>query len=103
MKETTCQKLQEIGAFALAGGCNGKRMKQLVEMIRAARNYRGSAFTDHQDEFVILARKRATTAAVRYAGVCGAGWTGQTDYCRRRAQDPRHLPVIRRVERSLSR
>src|SRR2546423_1843434 len=33
MKETTCKKLQEIGAFALAGGCTRKRMKQLVEMI----------------------------------------------------------------------
>ena len=40
MKETTCKKLQEIGAFALAGGCTRKRMKQLVEMIRAARDYR---------------------------------------------------------------
>jgi putative methionine-R-sulfoxide reductase with GAF domain len=40
MKETTCKKLQEIGGFALAGGCTRKRMKQLVEMIRAARDYR---------------------------------------------------------------
>jgi len=56
MKETTCKKLQEIGAFALAGGCTRKRMKQLVQMIRAARNYRWLAvYKIVKDEFVILA------------------------------------------------
>src|SRR6266496_2899484 len=56
MKETTCKKLQEIGAFALAGGCTRKRMKQLVEMIRAARDYRWLAvYKIVKDEFVILA------------------------------------------------
>jgi hypothetical protein len=40
MKETTCKNLQEIGAFALAGGCTPKQMKQIAEMIREARNYR---------------------------------------------------------------
>src|ERR1700730_1373196 len=56
MKETTCKKLQEIGAFALAGGCTRKRMKQRVEMIRAARNYRWLAvYKIVKDEFVILA------------------------------------------------
>src|SRR5216117_1883091 len=56
MKETTCKKLQEIGAFALAGGCTRKRMKQVVEMIRAARDYRWVAvYKIVKDEFVILA------------------------------------------------
>src|SRR5437763_13184883 len=56
MKETTCKKLQEIGAFALAGGCTKKRMKQLVEMIRSARDYRWLAvYKIVKDEFVILA------------------------------------------------
>src|SRR5256712_6988581 len=56
MKETTCKKLQEIGAFALAGGCTRKRMKQLVEMIRAARDYRWLAvYKIVKEEFVILA------------------------------------------------
>src|SRR6266513_1189278 len=56
MKEITCKKLQEIGAFALAGGCTRKRMKQLVEMIRAARNYRWLAvYKIVKNEFVILA------------------------------------------------
>src|SRR5207244_12619785 len=56
MKETTCKKLQEIGGFALAGGCTRKRMKQLVEMIRDARGYRWLAvYKIIKDEFVILA------------------------------------------------
>ena len=32
MKDETCKSLQEIGAFALAGGCTAKRIKQVVEM-----------------------------------------------------------------------
>jgi len=56
MKETTCKKLQEIGAFALAGGCTRKRMNQLVEMIRAARDYRWVAiYKIVKNEFVIMA------------------------------------------------
>src|SRR6266568_3801981 len=56
MKETTCKKLQEIGGFALAGGCTRKRMKQLVEMIRAARDYRWvGVYKIIKDEFVIMA------------------------------------------------
>src|SRR5207247_10738119 len=56
MKETTCKKLQEIGAFALAGGCTRKRMTQLVEMIRAARGYRWvGVYKILKDEFVIMA------------------------------------------------
>src|SRR2546421_12577283 len=56
MKETTCKKLQEIGGFALAGGCTRKRMKQLVEMIRAARDYRWvGVYKIVKDEFVIMA------------------------------------------------
>ena len=56
MKETTCKKLQEIGAFALAGGCTRKRMNELVEMIRAARDYRWVAiYKIIKNEFVIMA------------------------------------------------
>ena len=56
MQETTCNKLHEIGGFALAGGCTKKRMKQLVEMIRAARDYRWVAvYKIIKDEFVIMA------------------------------------------------
>src|SRR4029077_16610632 len=56
MKQTTCKQLQEIGAFALAGGCTRKRMKQLVEMIRGARGYRWvGLYKIVKDEFVIVA------------------------------------------------
>src|SRR5207247_10850358 len=56
MKEATCKKLQEIGGFALAGGCTPKRMKQLVEMIRAARNYRWvGVYKIVKEDFVGLA------------------------------------------------
>ncbi|MEP7014259.1 MAG: GAF domain-containing protein [Verrucomicrobiota bacterium] len=56
MKETTCKKLQELGAFALAGGCSKKRMGQLVEMIRAACDYRWvGVYKIVKGDFVILA------------------------------------------------
>src|SRR5438094_9264531 len=77
MKETTCKKLQEIGGFALAGGCTRKRMKQLVEMIRVARGYRWvGVYKIIKDEFVILAE--TGNEPVTYPrfpvtlGVCGA-------------------------------
>lgn len=55
MKEATCKRLQEIGAFALAGGCGRKQMKQVVEMIRAARSYRWvGVYKIVKDDFVIL-------------------------------------------------
>ena len=76
MKETTCKKLQEVG-FALAGGCTRKRMNQLVEMIRAARDYRWvGVYKIIKDEFVIMAE--SGTDPRRYArfpitqGLCGA-------------------------------
>ena len=65
MKETTCKKLQEIGGFALAGGCTRKRMKQLVEMIRAARDYRWvGVYKIIKDEFVIMAESGERTGDV---------------------------------------
>jgi GAF domain-containing protein len=77
MKETTCKKLQEIGGFALAGGCTRKRMKQVVEMIRAARDYRWVAvYKIVKDEFVILAGTgNEPPAYPRFPitqGLCGA-------------------------------
>src|SRR5437870_12609326 len=77
MKETTCKKLQEIGGFALAGGCTRKRMKQLVEMIRDARGYRWLAvYKIIKNEFVILAETGSEPPAYpRFPitqGLCGA-------------------------------
>jgi L-methionine (R)-S-oxide reductase len=100
MKEITCKKLQEIGAFALAGGCTRKRMKQLVEMIRAARNYRWLAvYKIVKDEFVILAGTGNEPPA--YAqfpitqGLCGAALeSGEPIIVGDVHKDPRHLPAF---------
>src|SRR5580765_3040320 len=77
MKETTCKKLQEIGGFALAGGCTRKRMNQLVEMIRAARGYRWAGGDKIiKNEFVIMAETAHAPATYpRFPttqGLCGA-------------------------------
>ena len=77
MKEITCKKLQEIGGFALAGGCTKKRMKQLVEMIRAARDYRWvGVYKIVKNEFVIMAETGKDPATYpRFPisqGLCGA-------------------------------
>ncbi len=77
MQEITCKNLQEIGAFALAGGCTRKRMKQLVEMIRAARDYRWvGVYKIIKDEFVIMAESGEEPATYpRFPtsqGLCGA-------------------------------
>ena len=55
MKAETCKNLQQIGAFVLAGGCTAKRMKQVGEMIRAARGYRWvGIYKVTKKDFVIL-------------------------------------------------
>jgi L-methionine (R)-S-oxide reductase len=100
MKETTCKKLQEIGGFALAGGCTRKRMKQLVEMIRAARGYRWVAvYKIIKDEFVILAETGSEPPA--YAcfpttqGLCGAALeSGEAIIVGDVHSDPRYLPTF---------
>src|SRR5438874_11708822 len=77
MKQATCKQLQEIGAFALAGGCTRKRMSQLVEMIRAARDYRWvGVYKIIKNEFVILAETGSEPATYQRfptgQGLCGA-------------------------------
>src|ERR1043166_7710120 len=77
MTETRCKKLQEIGGFALGGGCTRKRMKEVVEMIRAARDYRWvGVYKIIKDEFVILAETGKEPATYpRFPigqGLCGA-------------------------------
>jgi GAF domain-containing protein len=100
MKETTCKKLQEIGAFALAGGCTQKRMKQVVEMIRAARNYRWLAvYKIVKDEFVILAGTGGEPPTYpRFPitqGLCGAALeSGKPIIVGDVHKDPRHLPAF---------
>ena len=100
MKEMTCQKLQEIGAFALAGGCNGKRMTQLVEMIRAARGYRWvGVYKIIKDEFVITAETGNQPATYpRFPvtqGLCGAALdSGKPIIVGNVHKDPRYLPTF---------
>ena len=67
-------------------------MKQLVEMIRAARDYRWvGIYKIIKNEFVIMAetgeRARNVSAFSNYSGLvrCGPGF-GQTDHRRRREQ-----------------
>jgi GAF domain-containing protein len=56
MKTETCQDLQEIGGFVLAGGCSKSRIKKVAEMIREARDYRWVAiYKVTKDEFVTMA------------------------------------------------
>jgi L-methionine (R)-S-oxide reductase len=100
MKEMTCQKLQEIGAFALAGGCNGKRMTQLAEMIRAARGYRWvGVYKIIKDEFVIMAETGNEPATYpRFPvsqGLCGAALdSGKPVNVGDVHKDPRYLPTF---------
>jgi putative methionine-R-sulfoxide reductase with GAF domain len=55
MKETTVKELQQLGGFVLAGGCS-KRMKQVAQMIRKARDYRWvGIYKVTKKEFVIMA------------------------------------------------
>ena len=100
MKETTCKKLQDIGGFALAGGCTKKRMKQLVEMIRAARDYRWVAiYKIIKNEFVIMAETGSEPATYpRFPitqGLCGAALeSGKPIIVGDVHSDPRYLPAF---------
>ena len=100
MKETTCKKLQELGGFALAGGCTRKRMTQLVEMIRAARDYRWvGVYKIVKEEFVILAEtgnEPATYARFPITqGLCGAALeSGEPIIVGDVHKDGRYLPTF---------
>src|ERR1700682_5698774 len=100
MKPDTCKKLQEIGAFTLAGGCTAKRLKQVVEMIRAARDYRWVAvYKVTKKEFVILTETGNTPPAYpRFPitqGLCGAALeSGKPIVVGDVRKDPRYLPAF---------
>jgi GAF domain-containing protein len=54
---TNCKKLQEIGAFVLAGARKPEQLAQVAEMIRAACDYRYVAiYKIVRGEFVIVAK-----------------------------------------------
>ena len=100
MKETTCKNLQAIAAFALAGGCTAKRMRQLVEMIRAARSYRWvGIYKIVKAEFVIQAETGEEPPAYpRFPisqGICGAALeSGKPIIVGDVRHDPRYLPTF---------
>ncbi len=100
MKPDTCKKLQEIGAFALAGGCTAKRLKQLAEMIRAARNYHWvGVYRVTKKEFVILTETGDEPPAyARFPitqGLCGAALeSGKPIVVGDVRKDPRYLPAF---------
>ncbi len=109
MKETTCKKLQEIGGFALAGGCTRKRMKQLVEMIRAARDYRWvGVYKIIKDEFVIMAETgKDPPTYPRFPisqGLCGAALdSGKPVIVGDVSKDLRYLPTFHTTRSEIER
>src|SRR5437870_6178682 len=100
MQAATIKKLQDLGAFMLAGGCTAKRMKQVAEMIRAARDYRWvGIYRVTQKEFVIMAGTGAEPPAYprfpRTQGLCGAAIeSGQAIVVGDVRKDPRYLPTF---------
>jgi L-methionine (R)-S-oxide reductase len=100
MKTETCKDLQEIGAFVLAGGCSAKRIRQVAEMIRAARDYRYiGIYKVTKEEFVSLAGTGDEPAAYpRFPitqGLCGAVLeSGKPILVGDVRKDPRYLPAF---------
>jgi GAF domain-containing protein len=100
MKPDTCKKLQEIGAFALAGGCTAKRLKQVAEMIRAARDYHWvGIYRVTKKEFVIMTETgNEPPAYARFPvtqGLCGAALeSGKSIMVGDVRKDPRYLPAF---------
>jgi L-methionine (R)-S-oxide reductase len=100
MHAATLKRLQEVGAFALAGGCTKKRMKDVAEMIRAARDYRFIAiYKIVNDEFVILAGTgKEPPAYPRFPitqGLCGAALeSGKAIIVGDVRKDVRYLPTF---------
>jgi GAF domain-containing protein len=100
MKTETCKTLQEIGAFVLAGGCAPKRLKEVAEMIRVARNYRWvGIYKVTKKEFVILAGTgQEPPTYPRFPvtqGICGAALeSGKTIVVGDVQKDSRYLPTF---------
>jgi L-methionine (R)-S-oxide reductase len=100
MKSKTCKTLQEIGAFVLAGGCVPKRMREVAEMIRVAREYRWvGIYKVTRKEFVILAGTGDEPPAYpRFPitqGLCGAALeSGKPVVVGDVRKDSRYLPTF---------
>src|SRR5260370_35322100 len=100
MHADTLKKLQDIGGFVLASGCTKKSLKQVTEMIRAARDYRFIAiYKIVNDEFVILAGTgKEPPAYPRFPttqGLCGAALeSGKAIVVGGVQKDKRYLPTL---------
>ena len=100
MHNDTLKKLQDIGAFVLASGCTKKSVKEVAEMIRAARGYRFIAiYKIIKKEFVILAG--TGNEPVTYPrfpigqGICGAALeSGKSIVVADVHKDKRYLPTF---------
>jgi putative methionine-R-sulfoxide reductase with GAF domain len=100
MHTDTLKKLQDIGGFVLASGCTKKSIKQVAEMVRAARNYRFVAiYKIVKDEFVILAGTGNEPSAYprfpKTQGLCGAVLeSGKALVVGDVSKDKRYLPAF---------
>lgn len=92
--------LQELGAFALAGGHDPARLKQIVEMIRDACDYRWvGIYKMTRTEFVVVAGTGTCPPAYpRFPvaqGLCGAAAESRkTIVVDDVHSDPRYLPTF---------
>ena len=97
---TTCKKLQEIGAFVLAGARTPEQLAQMAEMIRAARDYRWvGIYKIVRGDFVIVAKTgECPPAYPRFPvtqGLAGAAVEAkQTIMVADVHKDPRYLPTF---------
>jgi GAF domain-containing protein len=96
----TCKKLQEIGAFVLAGARSPEQLCQVAEMIRAARDYRWvGIYKIVRGDFVIVAKtEKCPPAYPRFPitqGLAGAAVESkQTIMVADVHKDPRYLPTF---------
>jgi L-methionine (R)-S-oxide reductase len=95
-----CQTLQELGAFILAGAHGTARLKQMAEMVRAARNYRWvGIYKTTKTEFVIVTGTGDCPVAYpRFPisqGLCGAVRESREAIIVGDVhKDPRYLPTF---------
>lgn len=100
MHDETLKKLQDIGAFVLASGCTKKSIKQVAEMIRAARDYRFIAiYKIVKEEFVIMAGTGDEPVTYprfpKSQGICGAALeSGKAIVVGDVSKDKRYLPTF---------
>ena len=100
MHSDTLKKLQDIGAYVLASGCTKKSIKQVAEMIQAARGYRWVAiYKIVNKEFVIMGGTgNEPPAYPRFPvsqGLCGAALeSGKAVVVGDVSKDKRYLPAF---------